>query len=155
MGLYILYGVAACLVVFVVYMLIVTSAMGTNRLKVAQFLMSSMTYNEEADTKINLLLDKHEAGLLDVQRLEKSLSFTDKETGKKAGEIWTGNKYYAYANLAKYGASNSNEWSCYKPKIKTFKRVVKLEQSLDSNESVTVQEASAPKRKGTEEVILD
>ena len=43
MGLYILYGVAACLACFVVYMLVVTAAMGTNRLKVAQFLMSSMT----------------------------------------------------------------------------------------------------------------
>jgi hypothetical protein len=156
MGLYILYGVASALACFVIYMLVVTAAMGTNRLKVAQFLMSSMIYNEEADTKINLLIDKLEAGLLTVDRLEKSLSFNDKETGKKAGEIWTGNKYYAYANLAKYGANNSNEWSCFKPKIKTFKRVVKLEQSLETTSTDVTAATTAPaKRKETEEVVLD
>lgn len=156
MGTLILYILLGALCLFIVYMLVVTSSMGTERFKVPQFLMSSLTYSEEATTKLNLLIDKYEAGLLKIRRTEKTLVFTDAETGNKAGEIWIGNKYYSYANLHRYGATDDKQWSCNKCDIKTFKRVIKLEQTLDKSEQEqTAAVAPAKPAKSGEEVVLD
>lgn len=152
MGTIILYCVFGALAVFIIYMLVVTNAMGTERLKVPQFLMSSLTYSEEATTKINLLIDKYEAGLLSVTKNDKTLEFKD-ESGNFAGVIWIANKYYSYGNLHRYGSTNNNQWACNKPDIKTFKRIVKLEQTLDKPSQASAASAK-PKTKG-EEVILD
>ena len=153
-----LYGLLGALVLFILWMLIVTSSMGTERLKTAQFLMSSLSYNEEATIKLNLLIDKYEAGLLTVRRETKELIFTDKETGQRAGVIWVGNKYYSYGNLYRYGANDSKDWACNKPDIKTFKRIIKLEKSLDSTSGNQVSPDApkqATKRSSDEEVVLD
>lgn len=156
MGATILYILLGALALFIMYMLVVTSSMGTNRLKVPQFLMSSLTYSEEATTKLNLLIDKYEAGLLTIRKTERQLVFTDASTGQKAGEIWIGSKYFAYGNLHRYGANDDNQWSCNKPNIKTFKRIVKLEQTLD-NTAQEQKAATAPAEpaKTGEEVVLD
>ncbi len=156
MGTIILYCVLGSLGLFILYMLVITSSLGTERFKVPQFLMSSLTYSEEATTKLNLLMDKYEAGLLNIRRTDKTLIFTDAETGQKAGEIWIQNKYYSYGNLHRYGANDDKQWSCNKPNIKTFKRIIKLEQTLEK----TAQEQSAvntpkPAAKAGEEVVLD
>jgi hypothetical protein len=139
-------------------MLIVTTAMGTEKLKTAQFLMSSLTYSEEAKIKLNLLIDKYEAGRLSIRRETKELIFIDNETGKRAGVIWVGNKYFSYGNLYRYGSEDNKEWACSKPDIKTFKRIVKLEKSLDNTTDDQVSpNASKPatKRSSDEEVVLD
>jgi hypothetical protein len=103
-------------------------------------------------------MDKYEAGLLTVRRETKELIFIDKENGLKAGSIWVGNKYYSYGNLYRYGATDSKEWACNKPDIKTFKRIMKLEKSLD-NTSGNQESPDAPKkatkRSSDEEVVLD
>lgn len=155
MGTFILYGVFCVLGLFIFYMLLVTSSLGTERLKVPQFLMSSLTYSEEATTKLNLLMDKYEAGILNIKRTDKTLFFTDAETGQKAGEIWIHNKYYSYGILHRYGAQDDKQWSCNKPDIKTFKRIMKLEQSLEKTEKE--QTSSSPKKtdKSGEKVVLD
>ncbi len=156
MGTIILYGVFIALGLFIVYMLVVTSAMGTERLKVPQFLMSSLTYSEEATAKLNLLLDKYEAGLLKIKRTQTSLLFTDAETGSKAGEIWIKNKYYSYGSLHRYGANDDRQFACNKPNVKTFKRIVKFEQAIDKHfKEQTASAAPAKPAKAGEEVVLD
>ena len=154
MGMIALYCVFGGLGLFMLYMLIVTASMGTERLKVPQFLMSSLTYSEEATIKLNLLIDKYEAGLLSITRDDKHLFFTDVETNAKAGCIWVGNRYYAYGNLFRYGANENKEWSCNKPDIKTFKRIIKLEKSLEKTSSNNDSAPRKDARESGEEVIL-
>ncbi|EBS4516530.1 hypothetical protein DQT32_03780 [Salmonella enterica subsp. enterica serovar Braenderup] len=126
--------VLAVLAVFALYMLAATASIGTERMKTSQYFLSSLEYNEEASVKLNLLMDKYEAQLLTVKVTKDTLVFTDKETGAKAGEIWIANKYFSYGQLYRYGASNNNNWQNYKPDLKTFKRIIKLEKQLDPNE---------------------
>lgn len=136
---------------FTVYMLVVTSSLGSERFKIAQYYMSSLTKSEEASVKINLLLDKYEAGLLRASIDKYVIRFIDIENEALAGEIHIANKYYSYGQLHRYGANGSNKWQCNKPDLKTFKRVIKLEKQLDPHEPVNV-----PSSKKTEEdVILD
>ena len=150
--------VITVLVLFTLYMLVVTASMGSEYFKVPQFMLSSLKYSEEADVKLNLLMDKYDAGILLCRRQKNELIFTEKETGKHAGTIWIGNKYYSYANLYSYGIEARNTWACNKPKIKTFKRVVKLEKQLDissGNQASDNAPKAESKRQSNEEVILD
>lgn len=154
MGLIVLQCVFGGLVLFVLYMLVVTASLGTERFKVAQFLMSSLRYSEEATIKLNLLIDKYEAGILKIKADNKSLVFYDPKTQERAGEIWVGNKYYSYGILYRYGATDRKEWACNKPDIKTFKRIIKLEKSLDKNEPEHTSTMNQKDSK-VEEVILE
>lgn len=129
----ILYGVLIFLAIVMIYMFIVTACMGTEKLKTAQYFMSSLTYSEEATTKLNLLIDKYEADLLTADLQKTVISFTDKNTSQPAGQIWIANKYYTYGQLHKYGVEQNTNWQCKKPNLKTFNRIIKLEKSLQPN----------------------
>ncbi|SOK58722.1 hypothetical protein [Yersinia phage fHe-Yen9-04] len=152
MGVIVIYCILGSLGLFTLYMFVVTSAMGTERLKTSQYFMSSLSYCEEATTKINLLIDKYEAGLIKAKLKNNVIEFTEMEKNIPAGEIWIANKYFSYGQLHRYGANGNISWQCNKPSLKTFKRIIKLEKQLN----VAHQEPVPKSAKSTDEpVILD
>ncbi|AQW88968.1 putative membrane protein [Erwinia phage pEa_SNUABM_50] len=153
MGAIILYSILGFLGVFTLYMFVVTSAMGTERLKTSQYFMSSLSYSEEATVKINLLIDKYQAGLLKAKLKSNVIEFTEMEGNALAGEIYIANKYFSYGQLYRYGANGNTKWQCNKPDLKTFKRIIKLEKQLDITDEVPVQKSTS--KSSEEQVILD
>lgn len=131
-----LYCILAFLCMFTLYMLIVTSVMGTKWLKTSQYLMSSLTYSKEATLKINLLIHKYEAGLLKAELKKQVIEFTELEGDVLAGKIYIKGKYCSYGMLCSYGSMGSTKWLSNKPDLKTFKRIVKLEKKLNSTINV-------------------
>lgn len=154
MGQMIFFGIIGALFLFAAYMFIVTASMGTRRLKTSQYYMSSLKYSKEASTKTNLLIDKYEAQILDAVATDKEIIFT--EDGQEVGSIWTNNKYYSYGNLQRYGASKSKEFQCTKPDVKTFHRIIKLEDELKAKAELNTPLTTATKKKTSEseEVLL-
>ncbi len=151
---YIVLGlVIAALALFAFYMLLATASIGTERMKTSQYFLSSLEYNEEATVKLNLLMDKLEADLLSVKLTKETLVFTDAKTGEKAGEIWIATKYCSYGQLYRYGTSNSTQYQRYKPDLKTFKRIIKLEKQLDPNDGKTDTSTKTDKKDNL--VVLD
>ncbi len=142
----------AVIVGFALYMITVTASFGTDHLKVAQFLMSSLTYSKEATKKINLLLDKTEAEILTAALEEKYIVFRNSSTGEHDGSIWVGNKYYAYGILARYGSLGGNDWASNRPDIATFKRLVQLENVLRGTHDSTPETKQEDR---ATEVVLD
>lgn len=151
---YFLFGCLSVLVLITVGLIINTCISGSKYFRSFQFLMSAMSYNKEADTAINLLLDKTEAGIL-IAKLSPSddtimfVNPNDEETTLVAnqyrtshadpryvkvlnseGEIWIGSKYYAYGYIHRYYGQRKDEFYKKRPSLNTFKRILKLEHEL-------------------------
>lgn len=142
---YFLYICLSILGLFTLSLIINTCISGSKYFKTFQFLMSSMTYSKEANDLIALTLDKMEAELL-VAKLsptESTIQFYAVDKADDDGEtpiyhrtleadveIWIESKYYAYGYVQRIGGQTRSEFRLKRPSIKTFYRILKLEERL-------------------------
>lgn len=108
-----------------------TAIMGKSYCKSFQFMWSSLTYSAEADEKINMLLSKMSANMI-VAKLDSrgnNIVFKSHD-GDTEGEINIEQKYYRYGYLTEYGGTSRGDYIKKRPKLKTFKKIVALEEAL-------------------------
>lgn len=138
------------LLLFLLSLIVSTCIMDTRLFMTYQFLLSSLKYSKEVDTKINFILAKHEADLLIATIRNNCIEFHEKETSKFYASIWIGNKYYTYGYLWKHADGYCN--TKRRPAVSTFKKIVHLEDTLSGK---ITKKPSEKKKEKEEEVILN
>lgn len=138
-------------VVFAVSMLILILALNTKYFKRAQYLfMSSLTYSEECNVKIQTLINMRNAGNY-TAKLTSDGNYIEffNTNSEQVGSIRVSGKYSSYAVLVRYRGSYAQEG---KVKLSTFNQVLALEKELSPKPSSNDKNK---KSSGTKEIVIE
>ncbi|BEH88059.1 hypothetical protein [Klebsiella phage phiKp_21] len=141
--LYFLLICVSVLVLFTLGLIFNVCISGSKWFKTYQYIMGTLTYSKEADTLCTRLLDKMDAGLLiavltngtiklfnaeDIKQTDEQSNYM--HTLAAEAEIFIDCKYYSYGYIHRHFGQSKAELYKKRPSIKTFKRIVKLEEKL-------------------------
>lgn len=131
-------------------MLFMVSIIGTKYFKTAQFMLSSLSYDKDMDSKVTMLIERIRGNLAYAELNDGEIVVYETSSNRRLGVISIKAKYHHYGHLKYYG-----DRSCTpaKTSIRTFKRVVALEAYLESK-TENSETAEVSKKKGEKESVI-